>query len=90
MVEVSRSGAVRSMIFWRNVQRNTARIARAIDNAAVCRTFMRSISFITTTHGDGFIARISQIAIAHRTCTIGALAGLSYTLTVARSVRSVF
>ena len=38
MVEVSRSGAVRSMISWRNVQQNTARNARIIDDTVVCRT----------------------------------------------------
>ena len=37
--------------------RNTVRIARTIGNAAVCRTFMRSVFFITTTRGDGFIDR---------------------------------
>jgi hypothetical protein len=31
------------MIFRRNVQQNTARIARTDFNVAVCRTFMRSV-----------------------------------------------
>jgi hypothetical protein len=57
MVEVSRSGAIRSVISWRNVQQNTARNARPIGNAAVCRTFMRSVFFVSTTHGDGYIDR---------------------------------
>jgi hypothetical protein len=57
MVEVSRSGAVRTMISWRNVQQSTDCIARTIGYAAFCRTFMRSVFFITTTRGDGFIDR---------------------------------
>jgi hypothetical protein len=32
----------------------TDRIDRTIGNAPVCRTFLRSIFFMTTTHGDGF------------------------------------
>lgn len=43
MVEGSRSGAVRSMIRWRNVQLNAARIARTVFNMVICRTFMRSV-----------------------------------------------
>ena len=54
MVEVSRSEAARRTISCRNVWRNTARTTGI---AAVCRTFMRSIFFITVTHGDGFIER---------------------------------
>ena len=44
MVEVSRSGAVRTMISWRNVQQSSDRIARTLINAPVCRTFLRSVS----------------------------------------------
>jgi hypothetical protein len=33
MVKVSRSGAVRTMISWRNVQQSTDRIARTLINA---------------------------------------------------------
>jgi hypothetical protein len=43
MVEVSRSGAAKSMISYHKIQRNTARIARTVFIVAVCRTFMRSI-----------------------------------------------
>ena len=43
MVEGSRSGAVRDMIRWRNVQLNAARIARTVFNMVICRTFMRSV-----------------------------------------------
>ena len=63
MVEVSRSGAVRSMISWRNVQQSTDRIARTLINAPVCRTFLRSVFSIITRVG-GCIDRISQIATA--------------------------
>ena len=45
------------MISWRNVQQNTARNARIIDNMVICRTFWRSVFFVTTTHGDGYIER---------------------------------
>ena len=45
------------MISWRNVQQNTARNARIIDNMVICRTFMRLLFFLTTTHGDGYIDR---------------------------------
>jgi hypothetical protein len=31
------------MISWRNVQQNTARNDRIIDNMVICRTFMRSV-----------------------------------------------
>jgi hypothetical protein len=43
MVEVSRSGAVRSMIFWRNGQLNTARIACTAMNVVICRSFLRTV-----------------------------------------------
>jgi len=42
MVVVSRSGAVRSKISWRNVQQDTARIARTVGNLAICRAFLRA------------------------------------------------
>jgi hypothetical protein len=90
MVEVSRSGAVRSMISRHKIQQNTARIARTIGNVAVCRTFVRSVFFITTRHGDGFIDRSPQIPTADYRVGIGALPGPSYTSTSERSVRSVF
>jgi hypothetical protein len=64
MVEVSRSGAVRSMISWRNVQQSTDRIARTLINAPVCRTFLRSVFSIIITRVGGCIDRISQIATA--------------------------
>jgi hypothetical protein len=57
MVEVSRSGSARRTIFCRSVRQNIARTARTIRNAAVCRTFMRSVLFTTTMRGDGFIDR---------------------------------
>jgi hypothetical protein len=41
------------MISWRNVQPNTARIARTIDNVVVCRDFVRSVFTNINTHlGD--------------------------------------
>ncbi len=45
------------MIQYRKTWQNTARIARIIDNMVICRTFVRSVFFITTTRGDGFIDR---------------------------------
>jgi hypothetical protein len=42
---------------------DTARIARAIDNMTICRTFVRSVFTVITHVGDS-IARISQIATA--------------------------
>jgi hypothetical protein len=64
MVEVSRSGAVRSIISWRNVQQNTDRIARSVVNVAICRTFVRSVFVMPTVRGDGFIDRSPQIPTA--------------------------
>jgi len=54
------------MIQYRKSWQNTARIARIIDNMAICSTFMRSVFFTTTTRGDGFIDRSLQIATAYR------------------------
>jgi hypothetical protein len=45
------------MIQYRKSWQNSARIARTIGNAVVCRTFMRSVFFITTTRGDSFTDR---------------------------------
>jgi hypothetical protein len=45
------------MIQYRKTWQNTARIARTVLNVAVCRTFMRSLFFITTTRRDDFIDR---------------------------------
>jgi len=45
------------MISWRNVQQDTARNARIIDNMLIYRTFMQSVVFITTTRRDGYIDR---------------------------------
>ena len=53
------------MIQCRKTLQNTARIARTIGNAAVCRTFMRSVLTVIITCEGGSIARISQIATAH-------------------------
>jgi hypothetical protein len=36
---------------------STDRIARTARNVAFCRTFLRSVLFITTTRGDGYIDR---------------------------------
>jgi len=47
----------RRMISWRNVQQDTARNARIIDNMLIYRTFMQSVVFITTTRRDGYIDR---------------------------------
>jgi hypothetical protein len=43
MVEVSRSGTVRGMIFCHKIQQNTARIDRTARNVAFCRTFLRAL-----------------------------------------------
>jgi hypothetical protein len=52
-----RIGAARRTIFCRNVRQTTARIDRTIDNVVVCRDFVRSVYFTTTTRGDGLIDR---------------------------------
>jgi hypothetical protein len=54
----------RTMIQYRKTWQNTARIARTVFNVAVCRAFWRSVSFITTRHGDGYIDHSLQIATA--------------------------
>ncbi len=51
MVKVSRSGAVRTMISWRNVQQSTDRIARTLLNAPFCRTFWRSALLLVIARG---------------------------------------
>jgi hypothetical protein len=43
MVEVSRLGAVRSMIFCCNVRESSDRIARIPLDTQICRTFLRSV-----------------------------------------------
>jgi hypothetical protein len=63
------------MISRHKIQQNTARIARAVLNVAVCRTFLRSVFTVITRVGDS-IARISQVATADKHIGIGALAGL--------------
>ena len=65
------------MIQYRKRWQNTARIARTIGNAGVCRTFLRSVFIAIIARADGFIDRNPQIATAHRTIEISALAGLS-------------
>jgi hypothetical protein len=50
---------------------------------------MRSVCFIITTCGDGFIDRSPHIATADLAYGIGGLAGLPYTSTCLRSVRAV-
>jgi protein tyrosine phosphatase (PTP) superfamily phosphohydrolase (DUF442 family) len=57
MVELSRSGAVRSTIFRHKIQQNTARIDRTAHNVAFCRTFMRSIQHYAIDRGDDFSDR---------------------------------
>jgi hypothetical protein len=89
IVELSRSGAVRSVVSWRNVHQNTARNARIIDNMVICRTFMRSVLTSIITRPDGYIARISQIATAGPTSEIGGFCGSSRASTWPRSVRAV-
>jgi hypothetical protein len=43
MVEVSRLGAVRSMIFCCNVRESSDRIPRIPLDTQICRTFLRSV-----------------------------------------------
>jgi hypothetical protein len=45
------------MIQYRKTWQNTDRIARIIDNIAICSTFLRSVSFITTVREDSLIDR---------------------------------
>ena len=58
MVRVRRIGsAARTMISQHITQLNTARSARITVNIAICRTFMRSVFFVTTTRGEDLIDR---------------------------------
>ena len=89
MVEVSRSGAVRRMMAHRKIQQNTDHTGRTADNLAISRDIARSVLTTIITRADGFIARSPQIATADLMYGVGALAGLSYTSMVVRSVRSI-
>jgi hypothetical protein len=51
----------------------TDRIARTAMNVVICRTFVRSVFFITTRHGDGCIDRSLQIATTHRPLRISSV-----------------
>jgi hypothetical protein len=77
MVEVSISGAVRSMIFRHKFQQNTDRIARITVNVAICRTFLRSVAVIVPPADE----RVTDSRLKYRPQTdrmgIGGLAGLS-------------
>jgi hypothetical protein len=72
MIEVSRPGAVRTMISWRNVQQSSDRIARIILNVTVCRVFLRSIlsivyrppGIITDCHVK-YRVRIDRLEMCH-------------------------
>ena len=44
MVEVSRSGAVRCMIFRHKIQQSTDRMARTARNVVICRTLVWMIA----------------------------------------------
>jgi hypothetical protein len=57
-------GEGNGVLLARRTSQNTARIARAIGNASVCRTFMPSVLTVIITRLGGYIARISQIATA--------------------------
>jgi hypothetical protein len=63
------------MIQYRKSWQNTARIARALINASICRAFLRSVVTVIYTRVGGSIARISQIATAAPKSETGVLAG---------------
>jgi hypothetical protein len=69
--------------------RNTARTARIIDNMVICRTFWRSVFFITTTRGDGYIDRSRGYRPRIDRQRSREFAGLSFSAQSPRSVRSV-
>ena len=76
MVEVSRSGAVRSMISWRNVQENADRIARAARipiDTPIRRNFLRSIRHSAIARGDGLIDRSLLTSTAYRLSKISSV-----------------
>jgi hypothetical protein len=74
LVEVGRAGCgEEDDLLSQNPAENTARTDRIVGNTVICRTFVRSVSPTFVTRAGGPFARISQIAIAHRTRTIGAL-----------------
>jgi hypothetical protein len=68
---------------------NTARIDRTIGNMIICRTFMR-VGILHNYHARRRLYRPQPgIPTADYRVGIGALAGLSHSSMVARSVRSV-
>jgi hypothetical protein len=64
------------MIQYRKSWQNTARIARALINASICRAFLQSVFTAIITCVADSIARISQIATAAPTSEIGDFVGL--------------
>jgi hypothetical protein len=83
-------GRPRGIISHHEIQQNTARIVRIIDNMVICRTFMRPVLTVIITRVGDSIARFSQIVTAGPTSEIGGFCGFSWASTCPRSVRSVF
>jgi hypothetical protein len=65
------------MSHYHKTLRNTARIARAIGNVAVCRTFMRAILLANTARICSIIARYRKYQPPTDRVEIAGLAGLS-------------
>jgi hypothetical protein len=90
MVKVRRFESVaRRMMAYRKIPQNTDRTMSPQITGLPALRPVRSVLTAIITRADGFIARSLQIATADLTYGVGALAGLSYTSMVARSVRSV-
>jgi hypothetical protein len=69
---------------------NTARIARAIGNGAVCRTFLRSVSSIVYRLRDTITDRSRKYRPRIDRLEMSRSAGLSSSRRSPRSMRSVF
>jgi hypothetical protein len=89
MDEVSRSGVVRSVISWRNVQQNTVRIARTARKVLISRDFVRAVlsrgidrQWTVTERHDKYRPRIDRQRSPQ-------FAGLLSSTRSPRSVRSV-
>ena len=89
MVKVRVPREAQRLTSYYNIQQNTARTARIIDNMVICRTFVRSVFTVIITRVGGPIASISQIATEGPTSEIGGFCGSSWASTCPRSVRAV-
>jgi hypothetical protein len=86
MVEVSRSGSARRTIFCRNVRQSTARIARIIVNTPTYGFIQRSVLSKSATADE----TLSTAVVHTDRAGIRCFAGLSPSIQLRRSMRSVF